>query len=79
MWTRVWDRIQSFCLFGQIRVVFSAMERVVFKTRSFAAADERDVEQHVRMTPQERWRMARALRDRLHPNSKDVRECHKTG
>ncbi len=55
------------------------MERVVFKTRSFAEADQRDVEQHIRMTPRERWRMARALRDRLHPNAKDVRECHQTG
>lgn len=54
------------------------MERVVFKTKSFAAADRYDVEQQIRLTARARWLIARGLRDRLHPHAKDVRECHKT-
>ena len=54
------------------------MEQVVFKTKSFAEADQHDVEQHIRLTARERWQFARRLKDRLHPNAKDVRECHKS-
>lgn len=53
------------------------MERVVFKAKNFQEADRNDVEQQVRMTPRERWRIARALKDRLHPDAEDVRECHR--
>jgi len=35
-----------------------------------------DIEQHVSMTPQERLRAARELKDRVYPSdAKDVREC----
>ena len=52
------------------------MERVVFKSNSFEQADEWDVKQHINLTVEERLRIARALKDRIHPKAKDVRECH---
>lgn len=53
------------------------MERIVHKTRDFRAADEWDMEQHLRMTPQERMRVARMLKDRVYsPEAKDVRAGH---
>ena len=55
------------------------MERIVHKTRDFRAADAWDIEQHLRMTPQERMRVARMLKDRVYPpDAKDVRACHET-
>jgi hypothetical protein len=54
------------------------MERVAYKAKNFQEAARWDIEQNVRMTPQERWRAARALKDRLYPKAKDVRECHRT-
>ncbi len=54
------------------------MERVVFKTNSFKQADDWDVKQHNNLSLEERWRIARALKTRLHPKAKDVRECHQT-
>lgn len=54
------------------------MERDVHKASSFEEADRWDVNQQVAMTPAERRRAARRLKDRLFPNAKDVRECHRT-
>jgi len=53
------------------------MERIVHKTRDFRAADEWDIEQHLRMTPQERMRVARMLKHRV-SEAKHVRACHET-
>lgn len=54
------------------------MERVVHKSRSFEEAADWDVQQQVEMSPQERMRVARALKRRAYPaDSKDVRECHR--
>lgn len=53
------------------------MERVVHKARSHEDAARWDVEQHVAMTPEERLRAARVLKDRAYPtDAKDVRACH---
>ncbi len=55
------------------------MQRIVNKSYDFESAQEWDIEQHLRMTPQERQRAARLLKERAYPqDSKDVRECHKT-
>ncbi len=55
------------------------MERIVHKSFDFKSAMEWDIEQHVRMSPQERMRAARALKDRVYPpDAEDVRACHKT-
>jgi hypothetical protein len=55
------------------------MERVVHVSFSHEAAARWDVEQHTAMTPTERLRAARALKDRAFPaDSKDVRECHRS-
>lgn len=54
------------------------MERVVHVARSFDEAEDWDVRQQVAMTPQQRMRAARALKDRAYPGrQKDVRECHR--
>jgi hypothetical protein len=51
----------------------------VHKARSFEEADRWDVEQHVAMTPDERLRAARVLKDRAYPkDAKDVRACHRS-
>jgi hypothetical protein len=56
------------------------MERVVHKASSHDEARTWDVAQHVGMTPEERLRAARVLKDRAYPqDSKDVRECHPSG
>ena len=54
------------------------MERVVFKSNNFEQADKWDVKQHISLTVEERLRIARALKDRIHPKAKDVRECHQS-
>lgn len=54
------------------------MERVVHKSKSHEEAARWDIEQHVSMTPEERLRVARVLRDRAYPDAKDVRECHQS-
>ena len=43
------------------------MERIVHKSHDFKSAAEWDIEQHVRMSPQERMRAARALKDKVYP------------
>ena len=55
------------------------VERVVHKAKSFREAERLDIEQQVAMTPNERIRAAKVLRDRGYPaNPKDVRECHRS-
>ena len=56
----------------------SKVERIVKKSRTFREADRWDVRQNIALTPQERIRIAHALRKRAYPaNAKDVRECHR--
>lgn len=56
-----------------------SMERLGHKSRDFAAAARWDIEQHVRMSPEERLRAARILKDRVYPaDARDVRECHRS-
>lgn len=51
--------------------------RIVHKSRSFAEADEWDIQQHIQMTPAERQRVAKELRKRVYgTNVPDVREAH---
>jgi hypothetical protein len=53
------------------------MERVIHKAKSFKEAEEWDILQQVAMTPEQRLRAAKELRDRVYPaNAKDVRACH---
>lgn len=53
------------------------MERVVNKAKGFKEADEWDVQQQVAMTPEQRLRASRILRNRVYPSdAKDVRACH---
>lgn len=55
------------------------MERIVNKSRGHGEAANWDIEQHLRMTPQERLRVARTLKDRAFPpDAKDVRACHQS-
>jgi len=56
------------------------MERVVHKSKSHEEALSWDIEQHVRMTPEERLAAARVLKERAFPpDAKDVRELHRSG
>jgi hypothetical protein len=56
------------------------MQRVVHKSSSHEEAHRWDVKQHIAMTPDERMRAARVLKDRAFPpDAKDVRECHRSG
>jgi hypothetical protein len=55
------------------------MDRVVHISRSHDEAARWDVDQHVSMTPEERMRAAKTLKDRAYPNAKDVREWHRSG
>jgi hypothetical protein len=56
------------------------MERVVHKASSHEEAHRWDVEQQVSMSPEERLRLSRQLKDRAYPaDAKDVRECHRRG
>lgn len=56
------------------------MKRVVHKAVSHEDARRWDIEQHVSMTPAERMRAARELKDRVYPpDAKDVRACHRPG
>lgn len=55
------------------------MDRVVNKAWSHENAARWDVEQHVAMTPGERLRAARMLKDRAYPSdAKDVRAWHRS-
>jgi len=52
---------------------YKNMERVVYKAASFHDADKWDQTQQKAMTPQERMRVAKALRDRAYPNGTNLR------
>ena len=55
------------------------MERVAHKSSSHEAARRWDVQQHTSMTPEERMRAARTLKDRVYSSdAKDVREWHRS-
>lgn len=54
------------------------MERVAFKTRSFAEADRWDREQSWALTPDERLRILRVLQERVYGrDAPDVRESQR--
>lgn len=56
------------------------MQRVVHKSSSHEEARRWDVQQQTAMTPGERMRAARVLKDRAFPpDTKDVREWHRSG
>jgi len=53
------------------------MERIVHIARDFRDAREWDIQQHVSLTPEERQRIAKELRDRVYgTDCPDVREAH---
>jgi hypothetical protein len=56
-----------------------AMEREAHKSRSFADADRWDREQHQAMTPDERFAIAKELRERVWgKDPPDVRESERS-
>lgn len=55
------------------------MERIVHVSHGHQEARRWDVEQQVAMTPEERLRAARELKDRAFPSdAKDVRACRRS-
>lgn len=55
------------------------MDRVVNKARDHDEAHAWDIQQNASMTPEQRLRAARALKDRVFPSdAKDVRACHRS-
>lgn len=57
-----------------------AIERIVHKAQDFEAAALWDRQQHLSLSPQERMRAARVLKDRAFPaDAPDVRACRETG
>jgi len=55
------------------------MERVVHRASSHEEARRWDIEQNVSMTPEQRLRAARELKDRAFPaEAKDVRAWHRS-
>ena len=55
------------------------MERVGNKAKSFSEAEAWEKQQYQRMTPDERMRAARQIKNRLYPGKQmDVRECRIT-
>ncbi len=56
------------------------MDRVVHKARDHDEARAWDIAQNAAMTPEQRLRAARVLKDRAYPpDAKDVRECDPPG
>jgi hypothetical protein len=54
------------------------MERVVQRSRNFKQAEEWDILQHVRMTPEQRQKVAEQLRNRVYgKDAPDVRKAQK--
>ena len=54
------------------------MERIVHKAASHDEARRWDIEQQISMTPEQRLRAARELKDRAYPHdAKDVRAWHR--
>jgi len=55
------------------------MDRVVHKSHTHEDAASWDIQQQLAMTPVERLRAARTLKDRAFPaDAKDVHACHAT-
>jgi hypothetical protein len=55
------------------------MERIVKKSKNFAEAEAWERQQYQSMTPIERMRAARQIKNQLFPGKQpDVRECHIT-
>jgi hypothetical protein len=53
------------------------MERVVHIAKSFEEAEQWDIEQNLAMTPEERLKAAKELKDRVYgKNPPDVREFY---
>jgi hypothetical protein len=56
-----------------------SIEPTVRKAHSWEDAAAWDVEQHVSLTPEERLRIARTIKDRVYPrDAKDVRAWHRS-
>jgi hypothetical protein len=56
------------------------VERIVHKARNFAEAHALELRQNLAITPQERMRAAKAIKDRMFPGrNPDVREWHQNG
>jgi hypothetical protein len=56
--------------------ILPVMERIVHVARDFREARAWDIEQHLAMTPEQRQRAAKELRDRVYgANCPDVREA----
>ena len=54
-----------------------SMKMVVNIATNFAEAEQWDIEQQVKMTPNERMAIAKVLRERVYGlDARDVRECH---
>ena len=54
------------------------MEKIVKISKSFKEAEEWDIEQQINMTPQERQRAAKELKERVYGKDvKDVRDFYK--
>jgi len=54
------------------------MERIGRKSRGARDAQAWEIAQYQRMTPAERLRAARILKERVYPKPRpDVRECHR--
>lgn len=61
---------------GELKCLW--MQRIVHKARTFAEAEAWERKQYQEMTPVERMRAAREIKERLFPGKRpDVRECHK--
>lgn len=55
------------------------MKRIVHKAKSFQEAEAWDIAQHIQMTPEERQKAAKKLKDRFYgKNVPDVRDSIKT-
>jgi hypothetical protein len=77
-WNRPESETPKMGLSSQSRLRYlSQMDRTVKKSRDFTAAEAWEREQYQAMSPRERMRAARELKDRLFPGIRpDVRECH---
>ncbi len=54
------------------------MKRIVKISKSFEEAEEWDIEQQINMTPQERQKVAKKLKEKVYgKNPRDVRDCRK--
>ena len=63
--------------FAEVVFLLLDMDRIVKKSRTFAEAEAWDKQQYQAMSPAERMRAARQLKNRLFPGTRpDVRECH---